>query len=150
MGADTVYEGSGQLFGSFGVTRTLGGVSRRALQLEVLGGRSFAAGDCIPGFTVCAPPFNFVGVGLNAFTSITGVTTPDAFTLGAGAGLYRVASEWHSVSPRLVGGLQASAYAPFIVGGHAALVLGLKGIVLPSVHGQRAWMALITSSVRMW
>jgi hypothetical protein len=123
------------------------------LQLEVLAARPFAAGDCIPGFSVCAPAFNFVGVGLNALTSVThAAADPDAFTLGVGPGLYRVGPDYgNRVSPRLVGGLQGMvSTAPIVVGEHAGFILGLRGIVFPSVHGQQAWVALLSSTIRAW
>lgn len=149
MHGDTIYEGSGQVFAHLGFVRQLSPM--RALELTILGIRPFGAGDCIPGFTVCAPPFNVVGVSGNLLTTVGGPVAPDRFLAGFGAGVFRVApNESHAVSPRPAVGLQASVEAPLVVGSHAALAIGIRGLLLPMVHGQSLGVALLSASLRTW
>jgi hypothetical protein len=146
---DTVYEGSGQSFAVIAYARQL--APMRALDFEVLGGRPFGAGDCIPGSTICAPAFNYVGASAGLLTSLGGPIGPDRFLAGIGAGVFRVApSESHAVSPRPALGLHAMLDVPVIVGTHAALAVGIHGLVFPLVHGQSLGMALLTTSLRVW
>lgn len=146
---DTIYEGSGQVFARIGYARQV--ASGGALEFELVGGRPFAAGDCIPGSTVCAPAFNFLGTSANVLTSFDGMIAPNRILAGAGAGLFRVApSESHDVSPRPALGFQASIEVPLIVGPRGALALGLRGLVWPAVHGQSLGVGLVTAGLRAW
>jgi len=123
----------------------------RAAELEVFGGRPFGAGDCIPGFTVCAPAFNFVGASANVLTSMGGTIAPNRILAGAGAGFFRVApTESHAVSPRPAFGLQMSLEAPLIVGSRTAFTLGLRGLAWPAVHSQTLVVGLLTAGFRAW
>lgn len=149
MRGDTIYEGSGQVFARIGYTRQL--APRRAVEIEVFGGRSFGAGDCIPGFTVCAPAFNFIGTSANVLTSLGGVVAPNRVLAGVGAGVFRVApTESHAVSPRPAIGVQAGVEIPLIVGPRALFALGLRGLVWPAVHGQSLGVGLLTAGLRAW
>lgn len=149
MKGDTVYEGSGQLFGLVGFARVLS--PKRAVEFAAVGGHSFQSGDCIPGFSICAPPFSFIGASASLLTSIVGPVAPDRFVAGVGAGLFRVApSEGSGVSPRPALGIQVSAEAPVIVASQSALAIGLRGILLPGVHNQTLGVALLTATLRTW
>jgi hypothetical protein len=146
---DTAYEGSGQVFARIGYARLA--APSRAVELEVLGGRPFGAGDCIPGFTVCAPAFNFLGAAANLLASFGGTTEPNRVLAGAGVGIFRVApTESHDVSPRPALGLQVSLEAPLIVGPRGAFTLGLRGLVWPAVHHQTLGVGLLTAGFRAW
>jgi hypothetical protein len=146
---DTVYEGSGQVFAAIAYARQL--APTRALDLEVLGGHPFGAGDCIPGSTICAPAFNYVGASAGLLTSLGGPIAPDRFLAGIGAGVFRVApSESHAVSPRPALGLHGLLDVPIVVGTHAAVAVGIHGLGFPLVHGQSLGMGLVTTTLRVW
>jgi len=149
MRGDTVYQASGQRFAVLAYARQL--APRGALELAVLGGRPFGAGDCIPAFTVCAPAFNFMGASASLLASVGGPAAPDRFAAGLGAGVFRVApTESHGVSPRPALGLQANVEAPILVGTHTAFAFGIRGLLFPAVHGQTLALGLLSASLRKW
>lgn len=149
MRGDTVYEGSGQVFARIGYARRWG--QSRAIEIEAFGGRPFGAGDCIPGFTVCAPAFNFVGTSASLLTSFGGVVAPNRVIASGGIGVFRVApTESHVVSPRPALGVQIGLEAPVVVGPRGAFVLGLRGLAWPAVHGQSLGVGLLTAGLRAW
>src|SRR5262245_3293326 len=78
---DTVYEGSGQLFARVAYARQTG--RRSAVAIDAVLTNSFAAGDCVPGFTVCAPAFSVAGASVSMLTSVAGPISRDGFNVGA-------------------------------------------------------------------
>ena len=146
---DPAFEGSGQVAASLGYAREL--ARRGAAEAELLGGRSFGAGDCVPELSPCAPPFSFVGVSTNFVVSLRGAVGPDRPVASLGPGIYRVApTESHAVSPRPAVGLQARAELPLVTGARAALAIGVRGLLFPRVHGQSLRIGLLTASLRAW
>lgn len=146
---DTIYEGSGQIFGRIAYARQTG--RRSAVAFDVLATNAFAAGDCVPGFTICAPSFRVAGASVNMLTSIAGPISRDGFTAGAGVGLFRVApSSYHSVSPRGAAGIQTGVELPVIDLSRSTLTLALRGLGFLPVHGQFLGMALVSLDLHAW
>jgi hypothetical protein len=146
--SDRAYEGSGQLLGRVGWTRGLG--DHHAAEIEVLGTHEFGASDCIDS-SPCGSPFSVAGAAINVLTPLARTLAADSPTLGAGPGVFRLTTpNGRAVSPRITAGAQSMAEAPIIAGSGAGLTLGIRGIVVPRVRGQVAWVVLVTSGVRVW
>jgi hypothetical protein len=149
MRGDTVYQGSGQVFARLAYARQTG--RRSAVEIDGVVTNSFAAGDCIPGFTVCAPAFRVVGVSVSMLTSVVAPISRDGFNVGAGVGLFRVAPDYHNrVSPRAAAGVQTGIEVPLIDLPRSTLMLALRGLGFLPVHEQFLGMGLLSLDLHAW
>jgi hypothetical protein len=147
---DTVFQGSPHAFIRIGHAWTPR--STYAVEIEALGGRDWGAGDCIPGFTICAPPVNFLGASANGLWAFGRDVVADAPLLaGAGLGVYRVApSESHAVSPSAALGANVTVDAVLVRRSRNVITMGLRGLAFPGVHGQSVYIGLLTVGFRAW
>lgn len=149
MRGDTVYGGGGQVVGRIGyawATRPA-----YAYEIEALGSHDFGAGDCIPGFSICAPALHFVGASANVVWQFGRPIQADRGGVTSGLGLFRIApTENQKVSPQAALGVNVGAEAPFIAGSKAGMTIGLRGLAFPFVHGQSVYMGLLTLGFRRW
>jgi len=143
---DLVYEGSGQVFARLAYARQTG--RKAALEIDGWATHSFAAGDCI--FRPCGTAFRVVGASVSMLTSVAGPISRDGFSVGAGAGLFRVATDANAVSPRAAIGIQTGIQLPVIDLPRSTLMLALRGLGFLPVHGQSLGMALLSLDLHAW
>ena len=143
---DLVYQSSGQVFARLAYARQTG--RKTALEIDGWATNSFAAGDCI--FRPCGTAFRILGASANILTSVAGPISRDGFNVGAGVGLFRVATAAKAVSPRAAIGIQTGVELPVIDLPRSTLMLALRGLGFLPVHGQSLGMALVSLDLHAW
>jgi hypothetical protein len=149
MRSDTIYEPSLQMFGrvsySWVPRRTYG------FEIEAVGSRDATSGDCIPGFTICAPAPQFLGASANALWAFGYPVQANLATVGAGFGVFRVAPTYKgAVPPQAALGVNIGVDMPFLTEQDATLTIGLRGLAFPFVQGESLYMGLLTLGFRRW
>jgi hypothetical protein len=144
---DTVFEGSLGVLAGAGVTWP---VRRRyALAAHVVGSRAISSADCYGG--VCPPPFNLAGATIAALSCRCENIAPQRTTFGLGIGFFRVlASESKKVAPRTTYGYEALIDRPVLRTRRTSFTIGLRGLLLPELYDQTAWILGVTSGLRFW
>jgi hypothetical protein len=143
-GTDT-YQGTGQAFLRLGHTWAM--PAPYAIELEAIGGHDWGSGDCV--FTCPPPAFHFFGVAANALRSFGRSVSATRSTLGAGAGVYRIApTESRAATVTAAPGVSLMAEAPIIHRSKTALMLGVRGTAIAPVHNESLFMGFLTLGFR--
>jgi hypothetical protein len=149
MRRDTVLQGSPQVGVRFATV--VAHPPRWFAQVEAAAAHEFGAGDCIPGFTVCAPPLNLVSLSVAAGIPLSrdGITR-NRRSIVAGMGAYRVIPSWNrgQVRDATAPGFHAAIELPVWRMTQRTVIADFRGVVVPRVHGQTAWLILVGPGIR--
>lgn len=136
IAGDSVYRGSPHVYGRFGVGWRQS--ERLGLELDGTFAREAMSADC---FGPCAPPFSAIGLSAGAVIApFGGQIAGNRSLLSVGLGAYYVLPVWPAVTRVTVPGFYAAAETPPIGGKKGGVVLAVRSVVLPRVHGTTAWM----------